>query len=203
MGNLKCKIIGNQIWTVENLTKEQYYGITGRTIPVKNDNWADFDGFKCYAYETNFRIKKKQNLFDFRAVEYFRFFSREHDTWRIPTKTDLDVLFHNIDERSSTEWINDEVAINLRGTYGWNNNGSNKVGFNAEPNPILDENCELTEPEISRWWYYDDRRGEFGGFGLYQEDVVAFSGVHENNAFAIRLVTDLQNPRVEENVVYV
>ena len=203
MKSIKCKIIGNQVWTVENLTKEQYYLITGRTIPVKNDNWTNFTGPKCYKYETNFRIKKKQFLFDIRAVEYFRYFSREHDTLRIPTQTDLDILFHNIDERSSTERINDEVAINLRGIYGWNNNGSNKVGFNAEPNSTLNENCELTEPEISRWWYYDDRRGDFQGFGLYQEDVVAFCGVHENNAFAIRLVMDLQNPRVEENIVYV
>jgi len=203
MGSIKCKIIGNQVWTVENLAKEQYYIITGRTIPVKNDNWAGFDGAKCYKYETNFRINKKQFLFDIRAVEYFRYFSREYDAWRIPTKTDLDILFHNIDERSNTEWINDEIAINLRGTYGWNNNGSNKVGFNAEPNPTLNEDCELTEPEISRWWYYDDRRGDFQGFGLYQEDLVAFCGVHENNAFAIRLVMDLQNPRIEENILYV
>ena len=26
------------IWEGNNLTKEQYYVITGRTIPVKNDN---------------------------------------------------------------------------------------------------------------------------------------------------------------------
>jgi hypothetical protein len=38
MGVLKCKIIGNQVWTEENLNKEHYYLITGRRIPVKNYN---------------------------------------------------------------------------------------------------------------------------------------------------------------------
>ena len=203
MGRIKCKIIGNQVWTVENLTKKQYYVITGRTIPIKNDNWLDFHFPKCYAYESNYTTKMKQYLFDIRAIEYFRSFSNEHHTWKIPTLNDLDILFRNIDGRSNTDFINEDIAISLRGTYGWINNGSNKIGFNALPNPTLNENCELSEPEISRWWFYDERREDFKGFGLYQEDVVAFCGVHENNAFAIRLVMDLQNPRVEESIVYV
>ena len=203
MGDIKCKIIGNQVWTAENLTKEQYYSITERKIPVKIDNWVDYDGAKCYAYETNFGIKKKQYLFDLKAVEIFRHLTGENNSWRIPTHTDLDVLFHNIDKSSSTEFIHDEIAINLRGTYGWSINGSNKIGFNALPNPTLSENCELSESEISRWWLYNDRKDEFEGFGLYQENIVAFCGVHENNAFAIRLIMDLQNPRIEDNIYYV
>ena len=59
MGNLKCKIIGNQIWTVENLTKEQYYGITGRTIPVKNDNRKD--AAKAFG-RTSGKIEKKYTM---------------------------------------------------------------------------------------------------------------------------------------------
>jgi uncharacterized protein (TIGR02145 family) len=203
MGRLKCKIIGNQIWTAENLTREQYYDITGRAIPIKNDNWIGFDGAKCYSYETNFSIQKKQYLFDFRSVDSFRFINREDNFWRIPTHSDLDVLFNYIDKRSSTEYIHDEIAINLRGTYGWSINGSNKIGFNAIPNPILNEGCDFVESEISRWWLYNDRRGEFEGFGLYQEDVVAFCGAHENNAFAIRLVMDLRSPRIENNIIYI
>jgi uncharacterized protein (TIGR02145 family) len=203
MGRIKCKIIGNQIWTAENLTKEQYYIITGRNIPVKNDNWIGYDGAKCYGYESNFTTKKKQYLFDIRAVEYLHSFSNEHHTWRIPTLNDLDILFQNIDGRSNTDFINNEIAISLRGTYGWINNGSNKIGFNALPNPTLNENCELSEQEISRWWLYNDRRDEFEGFSLYQEDVVAFCGIHEINAFAIRLVMDLQNPRIEDNIIYI
>jgi hypothetical protein len=66
MGRLKCKIIGNQIWTAENLTREQYYDITGRAIPIKNDNWIGFGGAKCYSYETNFSIQKRQYLFDWK-----------------------------------------------------------------------------------------------------------------------------------------
>lgn len=203
MGGIKCKIIGNQVWTVENLTKEQFYIITGRTIPVKNNNWLHFDLPKCYAYETNYRIRKKQYLFDQRAVEYFHWFGREHNTWRIPTLNDLDILFRNIDGRSSTDYTQSEIANNIRGTYGWTNNGTNKIGFNALPNPTLNENGELSEPEISRWWCYNERSYEFEGFGIYEDDILAFCGMGDKKAIAIRLVMDFHNPRIEENIIYI
>lgn len=203
MKNIKCKIIGNQIWIAENLTKEQFYVITGRTVPLRNDKWAVSYGPKCYAYETNFRIKKKEYLFDLSTSNFFRSFSGEHNTWRIPTLNDLDTLFRYIDGRSSTEFLHEDIANTLRGNYGWFNNGTNKIGFDALPNPIINENSELAELGISRWWFYDERRGEFGGFGLYQDDILSFCGIHDNNAFAIRLVMDLHHPRTENNIIYV
>ncbi len=203
MKNIKSKIIGNQVWITENLTKDQFHDITGRTIPLKNDKWASSHGPKCYSYETNFKFKKKEYLFDLNTVNFFRSFSGEHNTWRIPTLNDLDNLFRNIDGRSSTDYLYEEIANTLRGNYGWLNNGTNKIGFDALPNPIINENGELTELGISRWWFYDERRGELGGFGLYQDDIVAFSGIHNYNAFAIRLVMDLHDPRIENNIIYV
>jgi len=154
MGIIKCKIIGNQVWAVENLTKEQYYMITGRTIPVKNNNWSDFEYPKCYSYESNFSKIKKQFLFDINSVQYFHSFSRDNNTWRIPTLGDLDSLFQYIDGRSTSNYTYSEIPNCLRGTYGWVNNGVNKIGFNAQPNPTLNENVELSEPEIARWWYF-------------------------------------------------
>lgn len=203
MKSIKCKIIGNQVWIAENLTKEQYYGITGKRMSMKNNNKAGYKGPKCYMYETNFRNKKKEYLFDYSAVELFKHINMDNSSWRIPTYDDLDLFFHNIDNRSSTEYIYDEIAINLRGTYGWKKNGTNKIGFNALPNLIINENFELAETGISRWWIYNDRLNEFEGFGLYQEDVVAFCGAHKNNAYAIRLVMDLQDPRIENNINYI
>ena len=38
MGVIKCKIIGNQVCTEENLTKEHHYLISVWKIPVKNYN---------------------------------------------------------------------------------------------------------------------------------------------------------------------
>jgi hypothetical protein len=35
MGRIKCKIVCNQVWTVENLTKEKYYIINWDNYPIK------------------------------------------------------------------------------------------------------------------------------------------------------------------------
>ena len=100
-------------------------------------------------------------------------------------------------------WETEKLAQDMRGTYGWRNNGVNKVGFNAYPNPTLDENG-LREFEISRWWYFNDQRVSFNGFSIYEDDILATSGpFSESIGLAIRLVMDLTDPRVEENVYYV
>ena len=51
MSKLKSKIIGNQVWSVENLTREQYKKMTGINIPIINDIW-DNDQPKCCTYDS-------------------------------------------------------------------------------------------------------------------------------------------------------
>jgi hypothetical protein len=68
MSNIKVKIIGSQVWTVENLTKEQYIEITGIDIPIVDSIWEN-DFPKCCIYETFYKLKIKNYLFDFYAAE--------------------------------------------------------------------------------------------------------------------------------------
>ncbi len=203
MSKLRSKIIGNQVWTVENLTREQYKKITGINIPIINDIW-DNDQPKCCTYDSLIQTSKKKNyLFDKNAISYF---SRNRNTnnWRIPTINDLDILLNFIDRKSTTEWITEDIAIALRGTYGWLNNGTNKIGFNAVPNPTKNESGELTESEIARWWVYNETSRIYNGFGLYNDlDVVALCGTHDKIGIAVRLVMDLQCPRIEDDIEYV
>jgi uncharacterized protein (TIGR02145 family) len=200
---IKAKIIGQQVWTVENLTREQYKKMTGINIPIINDIW-DNDEPKCCTYESIIETSKKKNyLFDKNATSYF---SRHRNTnnWRIPTIKDLDTLFNFIHPNASIEWPTDNIAIALRGTYGWLNNGTNKIGYNAVPNPTKNESGELTESEIARWWVYNETSRIYNGFGLYNGiDVVALCGTHDKMGLAVRLVMDLQSPRIEDDIEYV
>ena len=199
MSRIRAKIIGNQIWTTENLSRVEYQQIAGRSLPIKIDRWTEYDNSKCYAYNSAIN-NNKEYLFDINALLYFR----ENATlWRVPDSKDLDRLFRTIDPNSNYGWQGEKLAEDMRGTYGWRNNGVNKVGFNAYPNPTLYEN-ELREFEISRWWYFNDQRDCFDGFSLYEDNIVATSGSYsENIGLAFRLVMDLTDPRIEENILYV
>lgn len=203
MSKLKSKIIGNQVWTVENLTREQYKKMTGINIPIINDIW-DNDQPKCCTYESLIQTSKKKNyLFDKNAISYFPR-DRNTNNWRIPTIKDLEILSNFIDANTSTDWETDNLAIALRGTYGWLNNGTNKIGFNALPNPTKNETGALTEFEIARWWVYNETTRIYNGFGLYNGiDVVALCGTHDKIGLAVRLVMDLQSPRIEDDIEYV
>jgi uncharacterized protein (TIGR02145 family) len=177
--------------------------MTGINIPIINDIW-DNDQPKCCTYESLIQTSKKKNyLFDKNAISYFPR-DRNTNNWRIPTINDLDILLNFIDRKSTTEWITDDIAIALRGTYGWLNNGTNKIGFNAVPNPTKNESGELTESEISRWWVYDETSRIYKGCGLYNHsDTFAFCGTHDEMGLAVRLVMDLQCPRIEDDIEYV
>jgi len=200
MSGIKAKIIGNQVWTTENLTRAEYKLITGRNIPEKNENWSAFTNPKCFAYNSKIKKNKREYLFDLNSVLFLSEYSR---MWRIPNIKDLEHLSKSTDSNAYYGWETEELAINLRGTYGWLNNGINKVGFNAYPNPTYNGE-ELHEFEISRWWYNNEISRSFNGFSLYEDNIIAVSGPYnENDGLAIRLVMNLSEPRVEENIIYV
>lgn len=203
MSNIKVKIIGSQVWTVENLTKEQYIEITGIDIPIVDSIWEN-DFPKCCIYETFYKQKIKNYLFDFYAAEELHNLLLNSDSWRLPNLNDINNLYKHINQYSNVDNITDDIAESLRGTYGWSNNGTNKIGFNALPNPTKNENGELTESTISSWWMYNEDNIRFDGLRLYNDlSVITFCGSNSKTGFAIRLVMDLQNPRIEDNLEYV
>jgi uncharacterized protein (TIGR02145 family) len=198
MSRIKAKVIGGQVWTTENLSRAEYQQITGRLLPIKNNQWTKYDGPKCFAYNSAVK-NKKEYLFDLNALLYLREYATH---WRIPDTRDLDCLFRTLDPMFHHNSDTSKLAQDMRGSYGWQNNGINKVGFNAYPNPTLDE-IGLREFEISRWWYFNDQRASFDGFSVYEEDVVATSGpFSESVGLAIRLVMDLTEHRIEEEILY-
>ena len=68
MSRIKAKIIGEQVWATENLSRTKYKFITGRNIPVKNENWSTFNNPKCFAYDSKIKKNKKEYLFDLNSV---------------------------------------------------------------------------------------------------------------------------------------
>ena len=200
MAIIKAKIIGDQVWTTENLNQSQFKIITGKRISFNNNSWVIDESPKVYVYNSIINKHKKEYLFDTNSLNLLRRYSTN---WRIPNIYDLNKLFQSADPNSSFQNGTIELAKNLRGTYGWRNNGINKIGFNAYPNPTIDAKG-LYESHISRWWYYDTNTNTYNGFSLYDEDIVAISGPFDNNiGLAVRLVMDLVDPRLEQNILYV
>lgn len=77
---IKAKIIGNKVWTTENLTRVQYRHITGRNVTIQNENWeyqSDNYNAKCYSYDSTFISKKKEYLFNIEAINQLHFDYRE------------------------------------------------------------------------------------------------------------------------------
>jgi uncharacterized protein (TIGR02145 family) len=200
MSKIYAKIIGDQVWTTENLNKSQFKLITGKQISLNDNSWVIDENPKAYVYNSIIKKHKNEYLFDINSLDLLRCYSKN---WRIPTISDLNSLFQSADQNSTFQWCSSELARDLRGTYGWANNGINKIGFNAYPNPTIDIQG-TRESNISRWWYYDENSNTYNGFSLYDDDIVATSGPFDNNVgLAIRLVMDLVNPRLEQNIFYV
>ena len=200
MSIIKAKIIGNQVWTTENLNQSQFKLITGKRISLNDKSWVIDERPKAYVYNSIISKHKKEYIFDINSLDLLRHHSIN---WRIPSITDLNSLFQSADPNSGFQHGTFELAKNLRGTYGWANNGINKIGFNAYPNPSIGAQG-THESNISRWWYYDENTNTYNGFSLYDDDIVAISGPFDNTiGLAVRLVMDLQNPRLEQNVNYV
>ena len=167
---------------------------------MKNNNWDNYKYPKSFSYDSLIKENKKEYLFDIYSVIHF---IQNSKFWRIPTSNDLDKLFMSADPNSKSGRETIELAKNLRGTNGWINNGTNKIGFNAYPNPTRDSDG-LREHDISRWWYHDKNSNNLNGFSIYSDDIVAFSGPFEENiGLAIRLVLDLTNHRLEGSIIYV
>jgi len=200
MSKIHAKIIGNQVWTIDNLNQIQFKLITGKRISVIGESWELDDIPKAYVYNSSIKKNKKEFLFDKNSLDLIEHNSKN---WRIPNKSDLNNLFQSVDPNASFQNGTIELAKNLRGAYGWLNNGINKIGFNAYPNPTIDDQG-IHESNISRWWYYDENASSYNGFSLYDDDIIAISGPFDNNiGLAVRLVMDLVNPRLERNIFYV
>ena len=210
---IKAKIIGNQIWTTEDVTVIQLKNLLRTNlhfnhiaIPVKNDveKWNNYNGPACCSYQSN--VHNKQSfLFNRSAADMtFGILRGAEAGWRLPTIEDWILLFQYIDPKHNYDYWSDSIAINLRSTYGWPNNGTNKIGFNAIPNYMRNEDGSYNNEPFAQWWIYNNQRqgAVFGGISLYPNDVIAEFGTNANIGLAIRLVRDLVDPRPEDNIVY-
>lgn len=212
---IKAKIIGNQIWTAEDISLPKLKMILSEqneipniTIPARNEDekWVNNVGPCCCSYNSS-STHKKSYLFNRDTAEMIVHTLSENEiSWRIPTIDDWVKLFQFIDKGCSYERWNDCIALNIRSTYGWPNNGTNKIGFNAYPNFKRNENGLFNEELYASWWVFNNRRSwpnDLGGISLYSNDVVAEFVTEVNTGLAIRLVRNLSEPRPEEGIVFV
>lgn len=202
MSQIKAKIIGKQVWMAENLTASQFRKITGSPLQLNNGIWTNSIS-TCCSYEVNLPTKKKNYLFNQEAALAISPHNR-HNRWRLPTRRDLSALFNHILPGSDMDRPYGELAELLRGNYGWFKNGTNKVGFNAFPNPRRNDSAELREGDFASWWFYDDKTNSLQGLSVYNDlDVIAECIPSQLSGFAIRLVMDLEENRIEDGIEYV
>ena len=121
----------------------------------------------------------------------------------MPTSHDLNVLIKNIDINADIDKPGEKVPQFIRGVYGWEFNGTNKIGFNAMPNPTINHLGLLNEFKIFRCWFFNLDSMQFEGFNLYTEDIISTSILDLNDGCIVRLVMDLEDIRLEENILYV
>ena len=201
MKKIKCKIIENQIWTIDNLTPSQYFFLTGIKIPEKNNKWNSYHESKYFYYDNKSDLK--QYLFDYKSVQNFKCSTSSKFKFRVPTSHDLNVLIKNIDINADIDKPGKKVPQFIRGAYGWEFNGTNKIGFNAMPNPTINHLGLLEEFKIFRCWFFNLDSMQFEGFNLYTEDIISTSILDLNDGCIVRLVMDLEDIRIEENILYV
>ena len=205
MMKIKAKIIGEQVWTAENLTLSQFRELSGRNATLKNEtsDWVNNESLSSCT-STSIITGKKTCLFNQIAARYLSDSLGDNNLsgWRVPTFQDCNNLFRYIDDACTEDWWTETLAINLRGTYGWPNNGTNKIGFNAIPFPSRMDDGLYVDVGVASWWVIKDY--ELIGLGIYHDiDVVARCGTSTNTGKPIRLVMDLPNPRIEEGIIYV
>ncbi len=201
---IKAKIIGNQIWSAENLTRRQYIKLTGLALPIENGiGWEmpDEDELtpRCCTYSLA-QDKKEYYLFDQHAVLCLNNATKSLH-WRVPTMHDWNQLFDHIHAHSGEGLRIDTICNGLRGNYGWKVNGTNQFGFNAFPNPHRCEDGSYSHGG-AQWWTISDF--DYIGLGLYQDlNVIAESGSDHTSAMPIRLVLDLPEIRLHRDILYI
>jgi len=202
---LKVKIIGAQVWTVENLTHLQFRKLSGRSATLRNEisDWVKNQGpASCTSISSV--TGKKTYLFNQIAVRLLEdsFWHQNLLGWRIPDINDCFNLFKYIDPRFNENYWPETLANNLRGANGWQNNGTNKIGFNGTPYPSRKDDGTYIDAEVASWWA--TKGNELIGLGIYPDiDVVAECGTTINTGKPIRLVMDLTSTRIEEGITYV
>ena len=212
--NVKAKIIGNQIWTSEDISLSQLKNIlsekneiTNIKIPLKNDNknWMVYNGACCCSY-ISYVDNKKSYLYNLHVAKLLcENLNDNENGWRLPSINDWFQLFKYIDNNHTFDYWSESIAQNLRSTYGWPNNGTNKIGFNATPNFKRNEDGTYYDQSFACWWGLNNAGiGKiFEGVRLYPEDVIATFGTENKTGLAIRLVRNFSEPRPEEGLIYV
>jgi len=211
--SIKSKIIGNQIWTAEDVCISHLKSAIAESnglqvnIEKKNSNyeWINSTVPAFCTYQSN-RTTKSYYLYNQVAAEFIYDLLRVNNTgWRLPTITDWITLFHFIDNRNNHDNWNNCIAQNIRGAYCWPNNGTNKIGFNAIPNSTRNEDGSFTSEPFAKWWVYNpsNQNSGLGGIRLYPEDIIAEFGTQNNIGLAIRLVRDIYDIRPENGIQYV
>lgn len=154
--------IGNQTWMAESLKEDD--GITGIwTHTNVNINGIIYPKLCYYTYEAAVRI------------------AQTIPGWRLPTKNDVDTLVQYVNSGN----YGSTLAMKMKATSGWGNNGTDDYGWNALPigkeDPYIGYNTggeyTIWQQEAYRWYVTNDNRSQNG-----QES--------HNYGFAVRLIKD-------------
>jgi uncharacterized protein (TIGR02145 family) len=196
-------IIGNQMWTIENLRTTRFKD--GTSIRCLTQ-WTDLDVPAYHFYH---------NLYDFQWGALYNWYAAGSgnlapEGWKVPEKNDWDILVKFLIENGynyDNSLSGNKVAISLAAKIGWpgspiegtpgnNRELNNTTGFTALPVATV---VDQFEHGTARWWCSDD----FGSDGIYfyritDDDIGLFGGTNNKKTcgISVRLVKNMNNPGI-------
>jgi len=190
--------IGNQTWMAENLN-----------IP-KEDSWCYGEGGQVYDSEREEYVTLSSNEVQSNCAKYGRLYTWEAAMsacptgWRLPTRSDWDVLAETVGGQKvelvlgPEEHSWDYAGKALKSTSGWygDGNGTNTSGFAALPSGSrrYDGNF-YNAGRLGHWWTATERGNDGGSYYgraiRYDYDfVLEFDGPDGLSEYSVRCIAD-------------
>jgi len=204
-------IIGNRVWTVENLRTTRYND--GTLIPFDSlqATWGAGTPKYCYCQNTTDAdsIKKFGALYNWYTVDTKKLAPAG---WHVPSSADWIMLENYLvlngynwdDTRDTSVYNNNKLAKSLAAKTDWAASGTsgtpgndltinNKSGFSALPNGYRDIGGKFSNRFFQGgWWSSTERDGDYAYFRLLKFDAANFYRTFDLKScgFSVRLVKD-------------
>ncbi|MGM0462992.1 MAG: fibrobacter succinogenes major paralogous domain-containing protein, partial [Fibrobacterota bacterium] len=188
-------IIGNKMWTVQNLRTTKY--ADGTPIPhvVEDLNWEDRDTpAYCWYNNTddqNFRDRYGA-LYNWYVLDTANARDIAPEGWRVPSDEDWYEMM--------AWYLGGQVVaggkMKTEGTSDWqspNEGATNSSGFSALPGGFRDVNGEFsTQGSRSYWWSSPEKFSKMWGYSIINDSEELYRiGYNKRSGFSVRLVRDL------------
>ncbi|MCA0447285.1 MAG: hypothetical protein LCH54_13760 [Bacteroidetes bacterium] len=184
----KTVVIGNLVWTVENLQTTKYIDETLIAKITDNSTWSTSTGGAYCVYDNNeTNVATYGYLYNWHAVNTGKLAPAG---WRVPTDADWTKLETEVGGSAN-------AGTKLKATSGWKNNGNGTdfYGFSALPGGAREfDGVFGILGDYGVWWSstpFGTNSAWYRMIGSGFVNVVRFD-YNKRNGFSVRLVRDVQ-----------